>query len=170
MEEARVSDCELTAVGYKWIFDSAPAGIRSAKPGYGRAFFISRGRAVSRIQSLVLQIRRDTFLGFWRQVCAFLIAPFIYFKSPRSVLVCVAHPCILQKSETNSSFETRSFTPSTALRTGSLRITVMRWIPVSCSEPGTCCVGITIISRFFENVLGDKDLDRLFVGFLRRFF
>ncbi len=99
MEEARVSYCELTAVGYKWVLDSAPAGIRSAKPGYGRAFFISRGREVSRIQSLVLQIRRDTFLGFWRQVCALLVAPFIYFKSPRSVLVCVAHPCILQKCD-----------------------------------------------------------------------
>lgn len=70
------------------------------------------------------------------------------------------------KSETNSSFETRSFTPSTALRAGSLRITVMRWIPVSCSEPGTCCVGIRIISRFFDFVLGNKDLGRLFVGFL----
>ena len=43
MEEARVSDCELTAVGYKWVLDSAPAGIRSVKPGYGLAFFYIEG-------------------------------------------------------------------------------------------------------------------------------
>lgn len=83
MEEARVSDCELTTVGYKWVFDSAPAGIRSAKPGYVRAFVISRGRRRVRIRSLVPQSHRGTVLDFWRQVCAFLVAPFIYFNSPR---------------------------------------------------------------------------------------
>ncbi|MGB2808109.1 MAG: hypothetical protein WBC22_10220 [Sedimentisphaerales bacterium] len=43
---------------------------------------------------------------------------------------------------------------------------VMWWIPVSCSKPGTGCVGMTIISRFFDFAHGDKDLGRFFVGFL----
>jgi len=44
---------------------------------------------------------------------------------------------------------------------------VMWWIPHPCSKPVTGCVGMTIISRFFDFALGDKDLGRLFVGFLR---
>jgi len=43
---------------------------------------------------------------------------------------------------------------------------VMWRIPHPCSKPGTGCVGMTIISRFFDFALGDKDLGRLFVGFL----